>query len=239
MKLKNQGVLITGASKGLGRALSRELASRGAHVAMVARHQGPLNEAVREIRAEGGAAHALAFDVSDKDSIYRIAGAAAELVGDIEVLVHNASTLGAVPLRPLIETDCEDLEQVWLTNVLGPFRLTKAILGGMLLRGRGAVIALSSDAAVAAYPTWGAYSASKAASDHLTRVLAAESWQVRFLSIDPGEMDTDMHAAAMPEADRSSLARPADVASKIANILASIDRVPNGARLVASSWSVA
>lgn len=237
MKLKDQGVLVTGASKGLGLALSRELASRGARVAMVARHEVPLKQAVQSIRDEGGVAHALMFDVSDKESTYRIAGAAAELVGDIEVLVHNASTLGPVPLRPLIETDCEDFEQVLLTNVLGPFRLTKAILGGMLLRGRGAVIQLSSDAAVEAYPTWGAYSASKAATDHLTRVLAAESPALRFVSIDPGEMDTEMHAAAMPDADRSTLARPADVASKIADILASIDRVPNGARLVASSWS--
>lgn len=236
MDIRNRGALITGASRGLGLALAEELARRGARVAMVARHAAPLEEAARRIRASGGVAHALAFDVGDKESTHRIAGAAADLVGDVDVLVHAASTLGPVPLRPLLETDCEDLEDVLRQNLLGPFRLDKAIVGGMLLRERGVIVHVSSDAAVEAYPTWGAYSVSKAALDHLSRVFAAELPAVRFLSVDPGEMDTEMHAAAVPDADRASLARPSDVAGKLAQIIVSAEHVANGSRIVATSW---
>ena len=102
-------------------------------------------------------------------------------------------------------------------NLVGPFRLTKVLGGSMAMRGRGVVVHVSSDAAVSAYPRWGAYGVSKAAQDHLNRTLAAEMGEagVRFLAIDPGEMDTQMHADAMPDADRSTLARPGDVAAKI------------------------
>src|SRR5439155_17254231 len=135
-------------------------------------------------------------------------GTAAALVGEVDVVVHDASTLGAVPLRLLADTACEDLEQVLAVNLVGPFRLTKALVGPMILRGGGLVVHVSSDAAVNAYPHWGAYGASKAALDHMGRTWAAElgGTGVRFLAIDPGEMDTDMHAAAIPEADRALLA---------------------------------
>jgi NAD(P)-dependent dehydrogenase (short-subunit alcohol dehydrogenase family) len=237
MDVRNRGVLITGASKGLGLALAETLAANGARVAMVARHADTLEAAAARIRRAGGVAHALAFDVGDKLSTYRIAGAAADLVGDIDVLVHNASTLGPVPLKALLETDCEELQDVLEKNLVGPFRLSKAIVGGMLLRKRGVVVHVSSDAAVEAYPTWGAYGVSKAASDHLARVFAAEVPEVRFFSVDPGEMDTDMHAAAMPEADRATLARPNVVADKLTRIIAAAERIPSGARLNAPSWS--
>jgi NAD(P)-dependent dehydrogenase (short-subunit alcohol dehydrogenase family) len=123
------------------------------------------------------------------------------------------------------DTDCEDLERALATNVVGPFRLTKALLGALAAsarEGRGAVVLnISSDAAVNAYPTWGAYSASKAALRHLTLIwdaeLAAEG--IRFLSIDPGDMDTPMHAAAVPDADRSTLKQPAVAARELADAL--------------------
>ncbi len=236
MDVRNRGVLITGASRGLGLALANKLAEQGARVAMVARNPEAIERAARDIRAKGFVAHALAFDVGDKDSTYRIAGAAADLVGDIDVLVHNASTLGPVPMPTLLETACEDFEAVLAQNLIGPFRLSKVVVGAMLLRESGVVVHLSSDASVEAYPTWGAYSVSKAAFDHLARVFAAESPSVRFVAVDPGEMDTEMHAAAMPDADRSTLARPADVAARIAEIIESAHQVPNGSRVIASSW---
>src|SRR5205085_2996754 len=128
-------------------------------------------------------------------------------------------------LRLLLDTECEDLEQVLETNLIGPFRLTKIVAGAMALRGSGAVVHISSDAAVAAYPRWGAYGVSKAALDHLNRSWAVEVPGVKFFSVDPGEMDTEMHAAAMPEADRSVLARPHDVARRIARTIADSERI--------------
>src|SRR5262249_43939806 len=164
-----KAALITGASRGLGAALAKELARRGAPVVLVAREQAPLEEIVRAIHAAGGVAHALPADLGDKDAILPLAGAAAALVGPIDVLVHNASTLGPPPLRLLLDTDCEDLERVMAVNLVGPFRLTKAVAGSMALRRRGVVVHVSSDAAVSAYPGWGAYGVSKAALDHLGR----------------------------------------------------------------------
>jgi NAD(P)-dependent dehydrogenase (short-subunit alcohol dehydrogenase family) len=239
-KLEGQAALVTGASRGLGRALAQELADAGVRVAMVAREAGPLHDAVATVRARGGVAHAVIGDVAAKDAIHRIAGQAQGLVGEIGIAVHNASTLGPTPLRLLLDTECEDLAAVLETNLIGPFRLTKVLAGAMALRGEGVIVHLSSDAAVEAYPRWGAYGASKAAQDHLSRILAAEleGTGVRVLSIDPGEMDTAMHAAAIPDADRATLQRPAEVARRIVSIIAGSDRAPSGARVVAPSWVV-
>ena len=235
MELEGRGVLITGGSKGLGAALAEELARAGARVAIVARGSGDLERVAARIRGAGFEAHAVPGDVGDKRAVHGIAGAAAALVGPVEVLVHAASTLGPTPLRLLFDTECEDLEAVLQTNLVGPFRLTKIVAGGMALRGSGVVVHVSSDAAVAAYPRWGAYSVSKAALDHLNRLWAAElsSTGVRFFSVDPGEMDTEMHAAAMPEADRAALARPEAVARRIARMIADAGRIQSGARLLA------
>src|SRR5437588_1332622 len=183
--------IVTGASRGLGRALAVELARAGAKVVLVARESKDLHDAVAEIRAAGGSAHAVAADLGDKHAIHAIAGAAAALVGPIDLLIHNASALGPTPLRLLLDTECEDFEQVLQTNLVGPFRLTRIVAGAMALRGSGLVVHVSSDAAVAAYPRWGAYGVSKAALDHMNRIWAVELAQtgVRFLSVDPGEMD--------------------------------------------------
>ena len=222
-----KSVLITGASKGLGAALAGELAGAGARVVMVARHADELEKAAARIGA-----YALPADIGDKHAVHAIAGAAAALVGPIDILIHNASTLGPTPLRLLLDTECEDFEQVLQTNLIGPFRLTRIVAGAMALRGSGLVVHVSSDAAVAAYPRWGAYGVSKAALDHLNRSWAVEVPGVKFFSVDPGEMDTDMHAQAMPDAEKSSLARPADVARRVAQMIADSERIERGARLV-------
>jgi len=219
MQLSSAHALITGASRGLGAALARRLAAGGAKVVLVARNAGPLDDVVASIRAAGGEAHALPADLGDKQAIYPLAGAAAALVGPIDLLIHNASVLGHVPLRPLLDTDCEELENVLAVNLVGPFRLTKAIAGGMALRGGGTVVHISSDAATSAYPTWGAYGVSKAALDHLGRIWAEELPDVRFLTVDPGDMRTQMHADAIPEADPATLADPDDVAVRIVRLL--------------------
>lgn len=237
MVLKGKAALVTGASRGLGRALAAELAGAGARVVMVARSAAELDTTAAELRARGGDVHALAFDVSRKEDVYPLAGAAAALVGPIDLLVHNASALGPTPLRLLLDTECEDLQQVLETNVVGPFRLSKAIGGSMALRKTGTILHISSDASVNAYERWGAYSVSKAALDHLSRLWAAELHErgVRVLSVDPGEMDTVMHRDALPNSDPSSLLRPETVARSILELLAD-DSVKSGSRLEAQHW---
>src|SRR5882724_2425521 len=135
-------------------------------------------------------------------------------LGGLDVLINNASDLGPAPLALLGDTECEDLERALATNVMGPFRLTKALLGALAAsarEGRGAVVLnVSSDAAINAYPGWGAYGASKAALRHLTHIWNEEQagQGVHFLSLDPGDMDTPLHALAAPEADPATLKRP-------------------------------
>jgi NAD(P)-dependent dehydrogenase (short-subunit alcohol dehydrogenase family) len=233
MQLAGRAALVTGASRGLGAALAFELARRGVRVVGVAREASGLEPVVARIRAAGGEAHALAADQGDRDAIYPLVGAATALVGPIDVLVLNASTLGLVPLRELAETECEDFARVLEVNLLGPFRLAKAIVGSMLVRGSGLVVGLSSDAAVNGYCGWGPYGVSKAGLDHLLRTWAAElsGSGVRFLSIDPGEMNTRMHAEAMPEADRTALADPASVASRLVRLFEASELPPSGSRV--------
>src|SRR5678815_4537158 len=133
MKIQGQGALVTGASRGLGRALAETLAAKGARVALVARETGPLADVVGTIRARGGIAHAIAADIADKDAVHKIAGQAQGLVGELGIAIHNASTLGPIPLRLLLDTECEDLAAVLETNLVGPFRLTKILAGAMPL----------------------------------------------------------------------------------------------------------
>jgi NAD(P)-dependent dehydrogenase (short-subunit alcohol dehydrogenase family) len=127
---------------------------------------------------------------------------------------------------------------VLAVNLVGPFRLSKIIGGSMALRGSGVIVHVSSDASVNAYSTWGAYSVSKAALDHLSRLWAAELDElgVRVFSVDPGEMDTAMHRDAMPDADPTTLADPENVAERIVLMVENAGTVPNGARLEAVKW---
>jgi len=210
-------VAITGGTSGLGLALVREFSARGAHVAFLARHAEP----VARVEGENKNTHGIVADVSNKDAIYPAALQIVGEVGGLNILINNASDLGPVPLALLADTNCEDLEKAMATNVLGPFRLTKALLGALSAsarEGRSAlVVNVSSDAAVTAYPKWGAYGTSKAALRHMTEIwnqeLSAEG--VHFLSFDPGDMDTPMHALAVPNADRTKLKTPEAAAREL------------------------
>ena len=235
MDLTKTNILITGASRGLGEALARQLAHRGASVVLVAREERTLNAVVDSLRAQGKSAYGLATDVGNKDAVYPLVGAAQALVGAIDVVIHNASTLGPLPMTLLADTACEELAQVLETNLIGPFRITKALLGNMLLRKHGLVIHLTSDAAVNAYPNWGAYGVSKLALEHLGRTFAAElaGSGISFWNIDPGEMNTQMHADALPDADKSTLANPNGVAEKIVSMIENAEAIKSGSRLEA------
>jgi NAD(P)-dependent dehydrogenase (short-subunit alcohol dehydrogenase family) len=231
MNIQGRSILITGASRGLGAALARALGREGARLVLVARDALALESVAETIRAGGGEAHTFPFDVSRPEAAAAIAGAAAALVGPIDVVVHNASSLGPVPLVPLLDTTDAAFEEALATNLTGPFRLTRAVAGSMALRGHGLIVHVTSDAASTPYAGWGAYGVSKAALEHLGRIWAAElaDTGVRFLTVDPGEMDTKMHADAMPEADRRTLASPDAVASRIVGLLEAAD-LPAAAR---------
>ncbi|MCY1081703.1 SDR family NAD(P)-dependent oxidoreductase [Archangium lansingense] len=240
MKLEGKAVLVTGASRGLGESLMETFARKGARVVGISRNASEVEAVASRLRAQGYEAHALAADVGDKEAIHPLVGAAAALVGPIDVLVHNASTLGPTPLPLLLDTACEDLGRVLEVNLVGPFRLTKVIAGSMVLRGEGVVVHITSDAAVSAYPRWGSYSVSKVALEHLGRIWAAEleGTGVRFLNVDPGEMDTVMHRDAIPEADPSTLARPRDVAARLVALVEAAHAYPSGTRVEAAHVEV-
>jgi NAD(P)-dependent dehydrogenase (short-subunit alcohol dehydrogenase family) len=212
---------VTGGTSGLGLALVRELHRRGAAVAFVARTAPH----VESVAAGLAGACGIVGDVSRKDDIHPIALQVTAALGGLDVLVNNASSLGPVPLAPLADTECEDLEAAFATNVVGPFRLTKALLGALAAAAREGraplVVNISSDAADTPYPNWGAYGASKAALRHLSRIWREEliGMGIDVVAVDPGDMDTPLHALAVPDADRSALKRPEQAAIEIADLI--------------------
>jgi NAD(P)-dependent dehydrogenase (short-subunit alcohol dehydrogenase family) len=215
-------VAITGGTSGLGLALVQALSARGARVAFIARDAA----GVRRVAHDLPGSHGIVGDIARRDDIHPIALQVTAALGGLDVLINNASSLGPVPLALLADTECEDLEAALAANLLGPFRLGKAVLGALAASARGGaaslVLNISSDAAVTPYPGWGAYGASKAALHHLSRIWDAELREhgVRVFSVDPGDMDTPLHALAVPDADPATLKRPADAARPIVALIA-------------------
>jgi len=221
-------VAVTGGTSGLGRALVDALAARGDAVAFVARDAAR----VRSVAAAVPGSHGIVGDVARKEDAHAIALQVGGALGGLDVLIHNASSLGPVPLALLADTECEDFESALATNVVGPFRLTKALLGLLAASvresaerdaRRSLIVHITSDAAVTPYPGWGAYGASKAALAHMGRIWHEElaPHGIAVVNVDPGDMDTPMHAAALPDADPAALKRPRDAAREI---VALIDR---------------
>ncbi|HEV7575452.1 MAG TPA: SDR family oxidoreductase [Caldimonas sp.] len=214
-------VAVTGGTSGLGLALVEAFAARGDRVAFVARDGARVQRVARAV--EGS--HGIVGDVAKKEDAHPIALQIGGALGGLDVLIHNASSLGPVPLALLADTDCEDFEAALAANVLGPFRLTKALLGLLAASAREAgdagaralVVTVTSDAAVTPYAGWGAYGASKAALLQMSRIWHEElaPHGVAVVALDPGDMDTPLHAAAVPDADPATLKRPRDAAREI------------------------
>ena len=211
--------VITGASRGLGAALAHALDARGWELVVDARDADALAAAVGS-----STAHAVPGDVTDPAHRQTLADAAARL-GGADLLVNNASTLGASPMPRLADLTHDVLDDVLLTNVVAPHALTRALLPQLVAR-RGTVLNITSDASVEPYEGWGAYGASKAALDHLTRILAAEQPDLRVYAVDPGDMRTTMHQDAFPGEDISDRPEPATV---VPHLLALLDgHLPSG-----------
>lgn len=208
---------VTGGTSGLGLALVAALHARGADVAFIARDAARVDAIARQYPGT----HGLAGDVASKAAAHPLALQVNSALGGLDLLVNNASSLGPPALVPLADTECEDFEAAVAANLLGPFRLTKALLGALAASARlgrpALVVNLSSDAAVNAYAGWGAYGASKAALAHLGRIWDEELREhgIRVISHDPGDMDTPLHAQALPGADRSVLKTPAAAAAEL------------------------
>lgn len=219
-------VAVTGGTSGLGLALVEALHRLRVDVAFVARDK----QRVEDVAQRYQGTHGIDGDVARKDTTHSLAMRITAALGGLDVLVNNASSLGPVPLALLADTDCEDLEEALATNLVGPFRLTKALLGSLAAAARegrpALVINIISDAAVTPYATWGAYGASKAALLQMSRIWNEELRQhgVQVEAFDPGDMDTPLHAAAIPDADPSTLEKPSTVAEKIIELFAGIAR---------------
>lgn len=218
MDFKGKTALITGASRGLGFAVADLLARAGANLVIAARGREALEHA-RALLAEHTGVVAIAADVSEDAE--KIVEAGARRFGAIDILIHNASELGPSPMPSLADLPWQALERILRVNLTAPLHLTQLVLPGMISRGSGTIVAISSDAGVNAYPGWGGYGASKAGLEHIARTLAAElaDTDIRVLVIDPGDMDTQMHRLAEPGVDLSHLAKPEAVAPAIVDLI--------------------
>ncbi|MCZ4512408.1 SDR family NAD(P)-dependent oxidoreductase [Streptomyces sp. ActVer] len=190
--------IITGASKGLGRALAEALAERGWDLVLDARTAGVLQETAAALAKYGTGVEALPGDVTDGAHRAGLVAAARGL-GGVDLLVNNASALGAEPLVRLDALDLDGLRRALEVNVVAALGLIQEALPLLRESPAGAVIDVSSDAAAEAYETWGGYGASKAALDHLSAVLGEEEPGLRVWAVDPGDMGTDLYAAAVPD----------------------------------------
>ncbi len=217
--------LITGASRGLGLALARELARRGWRLIIDARGADALEEARREL-AQLTNVVAMPGDVADAG--HRLALAAtARITGRIDLLVNNASILGPSPQPALVDYPSDVLVRVFRTNVVAPLALIAAVHTRDAMNDGGAIINVTSDAGVEAYPGWGGYGASKAALEHASAILAAENPHIRVYWLDPGDMRTQMHQEAFPGEDISDRPPPED---SVPGIMALIDDAPPSGR---------
>ncbi|MFK0109580.1 SDR family NAD(P)-dependent oxidoreductase [Streptomyces sp. NPDC091217] len=192
--------IITGASKGLGRALAEALAARGWDLVLDARGAGALKEAAEAVAGHGTRVAALPGDVTDAGHRAELVAAARGL-GGADLLVSNASALGAEPLVRLGELPLAGLRRALEVNVVAALGLVQEALPLLRESAAGAVVAVSSDAGAEAYETWGGYGASKAALDQLAAVLGVEEPGLRVWAVDPGNMATGLYAAAVPDDD--------------------------------------
>ena len=214
--------MVTGASRGLGLALAAGLAREGYDLIIDARGAPALEAAASQIHAAGGRVTAIPGDVTDPEHRAALAAAAA---GRLDLLVNNAGTLGASPLPALADYPVDELRAAFETNVIAPIALTQLVLPALRAAG-GAVLNITSDAAVEAYAGWGGYGAAKAALEQASNVLAAEELAVRVWWADPGDLRTDMHQLAFPGEDISDRPLPEQIVPAFLRLIT--QRLPSG-----------
>jgi NAD(P)-dependent dehydrogenase (short-subunit alcohol dehydrogenase family) len=217
-----KNALITGASRGLGLALGRQLAEKGWGLIIDARGKKAL-EQVRDVLSAKTKVIAVHGDITTESHRKKLAKVASEL-GSLDALINNASFLGPSPQPSLLDYPLEVLEQVYYTNVIAPLGLIQALHS--TLKPDACVINVTSDAGVEAYGGWGGYGSSKAALEHLSHILAEENPSLRVYWVDPGDMRTQMQQEAFPDEDISDRPLPEE---SVPGLLALIDgQLPSG-----------
>ena len=213
--------LVTGASRGLGRALAAGLAREGYDLILDARNAGDLDAAAHDIKGTVTARPGDITDPAHRAALLR----AAQAAGRLDLLVNNAGTLGASPLPALADYPVDELRAAFEVNVIAPIALTQLLLP-LLRASGGAVLNITSDAAVEAYAGWGGYGAAKAALEQASNVLAAEEPTLRVWWADPGDLRTDMHQLAFPGEDISDRPEPSSVVPAFLRLVT--QRLPSG-----------
>jgi NAD(P)-dependent dehydrogenase (short-subunit alcohol dehydrogenase family) len=224
--------IITGASRGFGRALAVDLAKDGWSLVIDGRRTQPLEEVGRALDGLGVPVRAIAGDVTDPAHREILVESATGL-GGLDLLVNNASTLGPSPMPDLLHYPLEALERVFAVNVFAPLALVQLALPS-LARAHGTVVSVSSDAAVEAYAGWAGYGSSKAALDQIHHVLAVERPDLTVYRFDPGDMRTEMHQAAFPGEDISDRPPPESVVPALRRLL---DSTAASGRYRAEQWA--
>ncbi|NBI30029.1 SDR family NAD(P)-dependent oxidoreductase [Chengkuizengella marina] len=235
--MKNKVVMITGASKGLGKALALAFAKQGDDLAICARGQEALNAIHNELKQYNIQVLAVKADASNSRDVERFVALTEDVFGHIDVLINNASILGPSPMPYLLDYPEEDFEQVLKVNTVGPFLVTRRVIADMMQRKQGSIINVTSEAGNVGYAGWGAYGISKFAIEGLTETWADEvdGNGVRVNMVDPGEMDTEMHALAVPNTDYE-LADPNDLTDVFIYLASDESNHINGKRFSAQEF---
>jgi NAD(P)-dependent dehydrogenase (short-subunit alcohol dehydrogenase family) len=235
-RLSGKVALVTGGSRGIGKAVAAAYAMEGAKVFICARNAADLANAIDDVRRTGGEILGLAGDVADPDHVRNIVDTALLHFGEIDVLVNNASLLG--PRVPIVDYPYSAWREVMRVNVDGPFLMTQAVLRTMLPRGAGSIINVSSGVGRVGKAQWGAYSSSKFAIEGFTQMLAEElsGTGIRVNALNPGATRTAMRAAAYPDENPLTLPRPEDLAPAFVYLACDESLTVTGKSLEARDW---
>jgi len=236
--MKDKVVMITGASRGLGKSLAIAFAKEGAKVAICARGEENLLKVKEEILKLNGEVLAVQADTSNARDIERFVSICEKEFGKIDVLINNASILGPSPMPLLLDYPSEEFLEVIRINAYGPFLVTKRVLPGMLIRNQGSIINVTSEAGNVGYAGWGVYGISKFALEGMSEIWADElsDTNVRINMVDPGEMDTEMHKLAVPNCDYP-LANPDHLTDVFLYLASDESSHVNGQRLEAQTFN--
>ena len=222
-RLANTIALVTGAGRGIGRAISLALAEAGAHVVVAARTAAEINAVADEINASGGKADAFTADVADESSVAGLFAEIGDRLGRLDVLVNNA---GIGIYGPVVDFSCADFDQVVAVNLRGTFLCSREAMKLMIPRRSGYIINISSVVGFKGYPGQAAYAAAKHGVMGLTKSLAVEAHEhgIRVSAVLPGGVDTEMLQRSRPDLDRSVLLQPEDIAETVLFLLSLSDR---------------
>lgn len=236
-KLAGKSALVTGASRGIGKAIAAAYARAGAKVFICARNEADVERVAEEVRHGGGEVYGAAGDISDPNDARRIVGAALERLGFIDILVNNASLLG--PRVPIAEYPYAAWQEIMRVNVDGPFLVSQQVLQTMIPRRQGSIINVTSGVGRVGKARWGAYSASKFALEGFTQTLAEEVKDsgIRVNSLNPGPTRTGMRAAAYPDEDPMTLPRPDEIMKAFVYLASDDSLGVTGQSFDAQDWS--